>query len=111
MSDSTGAEPKAAGVESALAASEAVHRERVRATVEAALDGLITSGREFSADDLWNHLDDDTRQRAPGTLVSALFAGAVTSGRITLAGYGCSNRPSRHRGLFRRWRRADPDAA
>lgn len=106
----TGQQLKAAGVQAALAASEAVHREHVRAAVEAALDGLIASGREFHADDLWQQLDDDTRARAPGTLVSALFAGAVTSGRIELVGYSCSNRPSRHRGLFRIWRRAD-DAA
>lgn len=111
MSEPTGAQLRDAGVAAALDASAAVHREHVRAAVEAALEGLIASGREFSADDLWDALDADTRARAPGTLVSALFAGAVTSRRIRLAGYGCSNRPSRHRGLFRRWIRAEPDAA
>ena len=111
MTEPTGAQLRDAGVEAALAASEAVHREHVRAAVEAALEGLISSGREFDADDLWDALDDDTRRRTPGTLVSALFAGARAAERIRIVGYGCSNRPSRHRGVFRRWIRADPDAA
>lgn len=101
----TGRQLKAAGVEAVLAAAEAPHRN-YRAVLEVALETLIMSRAEFTADNIWPLVDEDTRLRAPANLLPALFAGAVAAGRIERVGYECSTRPSRHGGLFRRWRAA-----
>lgn len=101
----TGRQLKTAGTEATIAASIAAHRN-YRAVLEVALETLVMSGREFTADDVWPLVDEDTRQRAPANLLPALFAGAVNAGRIVRVGFECSTRPSRHGGLFRRWRAA-----
>lgn len=101
----TGHQLKAAGVEAVIAADEAPHRN-YRAVLEVALETLIMGGREFTADDVWPLVDEDTRKHAAPNLLPALFAGAVAAGRIERVGYECSTRPSRHGGLFRRWRAA-----
>lgn len=79
---------------------------RCRAALEVALETLVMSGREFTADDVWPLVDEDTRKNAPVNMLPSLFAGAVTAGRIERVGYETSTRPSRHGGLFRRWRAA-----
>lgn len=101
----TGQQLKAAGVEAVLAADEAPHRN-YRAVLETALEQLVMSGDTFTADDLWRLIDDDTKRHVSPNLVPALFAGAVSAGRIVRVGFECSTRPSRHGGLFRRWRAA-----
>ena len=79
---------------------------RCRAALEVALETLIMSGHEFTADDVWPLVDEDTRKNAPVNMLPGMFAGAVTSGRIERVGFETSTRPSRHGGLFRRWRAA-----
>ena len=98
----TGAQLRDAGIDAVLAADVAVHRG-FRKVIDAALDELIASGAEFSADDLQLRLDDTTRASAAPNLVSAAIALASRQGRIRHVGWGTSTRPARHCGVQRRW--------
>jgi hypothetical protein len=103
----SGAQLRDAGVAAVLDADAAVHRG-YRNVIESALDELIASGREFTADDLQARLDDDTREHAAPNLLSAVIGVAARQSRIAHVGYGNSTRPARHRGVLRRWIKA-PD--
>jgi hypothetical protein len=107
----TGAQLREAGVEACLAGTEAAHRQHVRLAVENAFEICVERGDEFDADDVQRLIPDDVRKLAPPNLLPSLFAHASAAGRIALVGYATSHRPSRHGGVFRRWRRADTDVA
>jgi hypothetical protein len=107
----TGQDLKAAGVEACLTATEAVHRGHIRLAVESAFETCVERGTEFTADDVQALIPEDVRKLAAPNLLPSLFAHASTAGRIAPVAFTTSHRPSRHGGVFRRWRPADPDAA
>lgn len=98
----TSAQLRDEGIAAVLDADTAVHRGH-RERIEEALDELIESGAEFTADDLQARIDDDTRQHAAPNLISATIAVASRQGRIAHVGYCTSTRPARHRGVLRKW--------
>lgn len=102
MTTAEGMRRRTAGIEEALAADAAVHRN-VSAWVRWAVQLHAAAGGQFTADDVRSCLPGPVLEHAGHNVMPGVFSNLARAGVIRRAGFTRSTRSSRHGAILTVW--------